>query len=111
MNPEVTTKEIKEATTTNTEVDIKLTKTTKSLSIWIIEEIIFGTTMGTQLMHQKWLIELLLFTLQVRRVTEVIKEEGLREEEEDLIEDPDQDEEQAEDLIKDINQNLGMVKV
>ena len=64
--------------------------------------------MGTQLMHQKWLIELLLFTLQVRRMTEVIKEEGLREEEEDLIEDTDQDEEQAEDLIKDINQNLVM---
>ena len=41
-------------------------------------------------------------------MTEVIEEEGLREEEEDLIEDPDQDEEQAEDLIKDINQNLVM---
>ena len=44
-------------------------------------------------------------------MTEVIEEEGLREEEEDLIEDPDQDEEQAEDLIKDINQNLGMERV
>ena len=41
-------------------------------------------------------------------MTEVIEEEGLREEEEDLIEDPDQDEEQAEDLIMDINQNLAM---
>ena len=41
-------------------------------------------------------------------MTEGIEEEGLREEEEDLIEDPDQDEEQAEDLIKDINQNLVM---
>ena len=108
MNPEVATKEIKEATTTDTEVDIKLTKITKSLSIWILEETYFGTMMGTQLMHQKWLIEFLLFTLQVRRVTEVIEEEGLREEEEDLIEDPDQDEEQAEDLIMDINQNLVM---
>ena len=44
-------------------------------------------------------------------MTEVIEEEGLREEEEDLIEDPDQDEEQAEDLIKDINQNLVMEEV
>ena len=44
-------------------------------------------------------------------MTEVIEEEGLREEEEDLIEDPDQDEEQAEDLIMDINQNLVMEEV
>ena len=101
MSPEVATKEIKEVTTTDTEV-------TKNLSTWILEETYFGTTMGTQLMHQKWLTEFSLFTLQARRVTEVIEEEGLREEEEDLIEDPDQDEEQAEDLIKDINQNLVM---
>ena len=108
MSPEVAAKEIKEATTTDTEVDIKLTKITKNLSTWILEETYFGTTMGTQLMHQKWLTEFSLFTLQARRVTEVIEEEGLREEEEDLIEDPDQDKEQAEDLIKDINQNLVM---
>ena len=44
-------------------------------------------------------------------MTEVIEEEGLREEEEDLIEDPDQDEEQAEELIMDINQNLVMEEV
>ena len=114
MDPEVATtatEEIKEAITTNTEVDIKVTKTTENLSIWITEEIISGTTMGTQLMHQKWLIELLLFILQVWKVTEVIEAEGLQEEEEDPIEDTDQDEVQAEDLIKDINQNQEMVKV
>ena len=44
-------------------------------------------------------------------MTEVIEEEGLREEEEDLIEDPDQDEEQAEELIMDINRNLVMEEV
>ena len=44
-------------------------------------------------------------------MTEVKEEEGLREEEEDLIEDPDQDEEQAEELIMDINRNLVMEEV
>ena len=114
MDPEVATaatEKIKEAITTNTEVDTKVTKTTGNLSIWMTEEIIFGTLMETRWTHQRRLMELLLFILQVWKVTEVIEAEGLREEEEDPIEDTDQDEVQAEDLIKDINQNQDMVKV
>ena len=114
MDPEVATtatEEIKEAITTNTEVDTKVTKTTGNLSIWMTEEIISGTLMGTRLTHQKRMMQPLLFILQVWKVTEVIEAEGLQEEEEDPIEDTDQDEVQAEDLIKDINQNQDMVKV
>ena len=114
MDPEVATtatEEIKEAITTNTEVDTKVTKTTGNLSIWMTEEIIFGTLMGTRLTHQKSMMQPLPFILQVWKVTEVIEAEGLQEEEEDPIEDMDQDEVQAEDLIKDIDQNKDMVKV
>ena len=105
MNPEVATtatEEIKEVITINTEVDTKATKTTGNLSIWMTEEIIFGTLMGTRLMHQKSMMQLLLFILQVWKVTEVTEAEGLQEEKEDLTEDMDQDE--AKDLIKDMDQ-------
>ena len=75
------------------------------------EEIISGTLMGTQLMHQKNMMQLLPFILQVWKVIEVIEAEGLREEEEDPIKDMDQDEAQAEDLIEDMDQDKDMVEV
>ena len=68
MDPRVATtatEEIKEVITTNTEVDIKATKTMGNLSIWMIEEIISGTSMGTRLMHLKNMIQHLPFILQV----------------------------------------------
>ena len=105
MDPEVATtatEDIKETITINTEVDTKATKTTGNLSIWMTEEIIFGTLMGTRLMHQKSMMQLLLFILQVWKVTEVTEAEGLQEEKEDPTEDMDQDE--AKDLIKDMDQ-------
>ena len=68
------------------------------------EEIISGTLMGTQLMHQKYKMQLLPFILQVWKVIEVIEAEELQEEEEDPIKDMDQDEAQAEDLIEDMDQ-------
>ena len=75
------------------------------------EEIISGTLMGTQLMHQKNMMQLLPFILQVWKVIEVIEAEGLREEEEDPIKDMDQYEAQAEDLIEDMDQDKDMVEV
>ena len=114
MDPEVATtatEEIKEAITTNTEVDTKVTKTTENLSIWMTEEIISGTLMGTRLTHQKSMMQPLPFILQVWKVTEVIEAEDLQEEKEDPIQDMDQDEAQAKDLIKDMDQDKDMVKV
>ena len=114
MDPEVAItaiEEIKEAITINIEVDTKATKTTRNLSIWMIEEIISGTLMETQLTHQRNMMQLLPFILQVWKVIEVIEAEGLREEEEDPIKDMDQDEAQAEDLIEDMDQDKDMVKV
>ena len=105
MDPEVATtatEEIKEAITINTEVDTKATKTTGNLSIWMTEEIIFGTLMGTRLTHQKSMMQLLPFILQVWKVTEVTEAEGLQEEKEDPIEDTDQD--RTEVLTKDMDQ-------
>ena len=52
-------------------------------------------------MHRKNKMQPLLFILQVWKVIEVIEAEELREEEEDLIKEMDQDEAQAEDLIED----------
>ena len=100
MDPEVATtatEEIKEAITINTEVDTKATKTTGNLSIWMTEEIISGTLMGTRLTHQKNMMQPLPFILQVWKVTEVIEAEGLREEEEDPIEDMDPAKEEEEE--------------
>ena len=100
MDPEVATiatKGIKEAITINIEVDTKATKTTGNLSIWMREEIISGTLMETQLTHQKKMIQLLPFILQVWKVIEVIVEEGLQEEEEDLIPDMDPAKEEEEE--------------
>ena len=108
MDPEVAItaiEEIKEAITINIEVDTKATKTTRNLSIWMIEEIISGTLMETQLTHQRNMMQPLPFILQVWKVIEVIEAEGLREEEEDPIKDIDQDEAQAEDPIKDMDQD------
>merc|ERR1712240_863605 len=68
-----------------------------NLSIWMTEVIMSGTLRGTQLTHQKNMIQLLPFILQVWKVTEVIEAEGLREEEEDLIEDMDLAEEEEEE--------------
>ena len=107
MDPEVTTtatEEIKEAITINTEVDTKATKTTGNLSIWMTEEIIFGTLMGTRLMHQKSMMQPLLFILQVWKVTKVTEAEGLQEEEEDPTEDTDQDKDKVEVSTKDMDQ-------
>ena len=61
------------------------------------EEIISGILREIQLMHQKNKMQLLPFILQVWKVIEVIEEEGLREEEEDLIEDMDLAEEKEEE--------------
>ena len=75
MDPEVATtatEEIKEAITINTEVDTKATKTTGNLSIWMTEEIIFGTLMETRLTPQKSMMQLLPFILQAWKVTENI---------------------------------------
>ena len=91
------TEETKEVITINTEVDTKATKTTGNLSIWMTEEIISGTLMGTQLTHQKNMMQLLPFILQVWKVTEMIEAEGLREEEEDPIEDMDPAKEEEEE--------------
>ena len=80
MDPEVATiatEEIKKVMAISTEVDTKATEATENLSIWMTEEIISGTLMGTQLTHQKNMIQLLPFILQVWKVTEVIEEEGL----------------------------------
>ena len=107
MDPEVATtatEEIKEAITINTEVDTKATKTTGNLSIWMTEEIIFGTLMGTRLMHQKSMMQPLLFILQVWKVTKVTEAEGLQEEEEDPTEDTDQDMGKTKVLTKDMDQ-------
>ena len=107
MDPEVAItaiEEIKEAITINIEVDTKATKTTGNLSIWMIEEIISGTLMETQLTHQRNMMQPLPFILQVWKVIEVIEAEGLREEEEDPIKDMDQDEVQAEELVEDMDQ-------
>ena len=114
MTPEgviIATEEIKEAITINTEVDTKATKTTGNLSIWMTEEIIFGTLMGTRLTHQKSMMQPLPFILQVWKVTEVTEAEGLQEEKEDPTEDTDQDEAQAKDLIKDMDQDKDKVEV
>ena len=67
--------------------------------------------MGTQLMHQKNMMQPLPFILQVWKVIEVIEAEGLREEEEDPIKEMDQDEVQEEDLIEDMDQDKDMVEV
>ena len=80
MDPEVAItaiEEIKEAITINIEVDTKATKTTGNLSIWMIEEIISGTLMETQLTHQRNMMQPLPFILQVWKVIEVIEAEGL----------------------------------
>ena len=113
MDPEVAItaiEEIKEAITINIEVDTKATKTTGNLSIWMIEEIISGTLMETQLTHQRNMMQLLPFIPQVWKVTEMIEAEGLQEEKEDPIKDMDQDEAQAEDLIKDMDQDEAQAK-
>ena len=93
----IATEEIKEAITINTEVDIKATRTIRNLSIWTKGEITSGILREIQLMHQKNKMQLLPFILQVWKVIEVIEEEGLREEEEDLIEDMDLAEEKEEE--------------
>ena len=90
----VATEDIKETIPIETEVDTKATKTTGNLSIWMTEEIIFGTLMGTRLTHQKSMMQLLPFILQAWKVTEVTEAEGLQEEKEDPIQDMDQDEAQ-----------------
>ena len=80
MDPEVATiatEEIKEVITISTEVDTKATKATGNLSIWMTEEIISGTLMGTRLTHQKNMMQPLPFILQVWKVTEMIEAEGL----------------------------------
>ena len=107
MDPEVAItaiEEIKEAITINIEVDTKATKTTRNLSIWMIEEIISGTLMETQLTHQKNMMQPLPFILQVWKVTEVIEAEGLQEEEEDPTEDTDQDKGKTKVLTKGMDQ-------
>ena len=113
MTPEgviIATEEIKEAITINTEVDIKATRTIGNLSIWMTEEIISGTLMETQLTHQKNMIQLLPFILQVWKVTEVIEEEGLREEEEDPIEDMDlaKEEEEEHNVVPETKMKRGI---
>ena len=108
MNPEVATtatEKIKEVITINTEVDTKATKTTGNLSIWMTEEIISGTLMGTQLTHQKNMMQPLPFILQVWKVTEVTEAEGLQEEKEDPIQDMDQVEEQIEEHKDDMTED------
>ena len=97
----VATEDIKGTIPIETEVD---TKATGSLSIWMTEEIISGILMGTRLMHQKSMIQPLLFILQVWKVTKVTEAEGLQEEEEDPTEDTDQDKDKAEVLTKDMDQ-------
>ena len=113
MDPEVATiatEEIKKVMAISTEVDTKATKTTGNLSIWMTEEIISGTLMETQLTHQKNMIQLLPFILQVWKVTEVIKEEGLREEEEDPIEDMDlaKEEEEEHNVVPETKMKRGI---
>merc|ERR1711867_189289 len=50
-----------------------------SLSIWMTEAIISGIFMGTPLMHLKSIIQLLLFILQLWKITKVTEAEGLQE--------------------------------
>merc|ERR1712082_68820 len=107
MDLEVTiaaTEDIMETIPINTEVDTKATRTTGNLSFWMTEEIISGFLMGTRLMHQKSMMQPLLFILQVWKVTKVTEAEGLQEEEEDPTEDTDQDKGKTEVLTKDMDQ-------
>ena len=66
------------------------------------EAIISGIFMGTPLMHLKSMIQLLLFILQLWKITKVTEAEGLQEVTEDPIEDTDQD--RTEVLTKDMDQ-------
>ena len=105
MDPEVATtatEDIKETITINTEVDTKATKTTGNLSIWMTEEIIFGTLMETQLTPPKSKMQLLPFILQGWKVTEDMTEDKdpIEDQEEDMTEDKDPTENQGEDQTK-----------
>merc|ERR1711895_344149 len=94
--------DIKETIPIETEVDTKAIKTMGSLSIWMSEAIISRIFMGTPLMHRKSMIQLLLFILQLWKITKMTKAEGLQEVTEDPIEDTDQD--RTAVLTKDMDQ-------
>ena len=94
--------DIKETIPIETEVDTKAIKTMGSLSIWMTEAIISGIFMGTPLMHRKSMIQLLLFILQLWKITKVTEAEELQEVAEDPIEDADQG--RTEVLTKDMDQ-------
>ena len=108
MNPEVTTtatEGTKETITINTEVDTKATKAPGNLSIWMTEEIIFGTLMETQLTPPKSKMQLLPFILQAWKVTENMTEDKdpIEDQEEDMTEDKDPTEDQGEDQTEDMD--------